>query len=101
MKNLLIRIPLKCNLTYMLEQDEDEGPSIHLLSPVMTVRSIYSFVVGAIHVIRTSLVTYFISDDNSIVAVESEPEILLGIEADDLEGNDLLPAAEQQARDCE
>lgn len=66
----------------MEKKQADEEPSIHLLSPLMQVHAIYSSVVGAVHIIRSSLITYFIRDDNKIVAVESEPEIVLGIDTE-------------------
>ncbi|XP_064088700.1 transmembrane protein 59-like [Macrobrachium nipponense] len=66
----------------VMEKKADEEPSIHLLSPLMQVHAIYSSVVGAVHIIRSSLITYFIRDDNKIIAVESEPEIVLGIDTE-------------------
>ncbi|XP_045599056.1 transmembrane protein 59 [Procambarus clarkii] len=57
----------------------DDGPSIHLLSPLMQVHAVYSSFVGAVHIVRSSLVTYFLSDDRSIVAVESEPKLMMEV----------------------
>lgn len=80
------------------EKEAGEGPSIHLLSPLMQVRAVYSSFVGAVHIIRSSLITYFISDDNSIVAVESEPEIVLGIDPEAVARENPLLQAQQEPR---
>lgn len=42
-------------------------------------QSVYSSVVGTVHVWRSSLVTYFRRDDDSIVAVESQPQIVMEV----------------------
>ncbi|XP_045121795.1 transmembrane protein 59-like isoform X1 [Portunus trituberculatus] len=61
------------------EEEEESHQSIHLLSPLVQVRAVYSSLVGAVHIVRSSLVTYFTAEDNSIVAVESPPEILVEV----------------------
>ncbi|KAK8378146.1 hypothetical protein O3P69_018839 [Scylla paramamosain] len=80
------------------EEQEEEGEdsqSIHLLSPLVQVRAVYSSLVGAVHIVRSSLVTYFAAEDNSIVAVESPPEILVEVlgeeDTDRTEGVKLSP----------
>jgi len=61
-------------------EDEKEGePAIHLLSPIMQVRAVYTSMMGALKVFRTSVITYFISDDSKIIAMESEPEIVMEV----------------------
>ncbi|XP_068246948.1 transmembrane protein 59-like [Palaemon carinicauda] len=91
-----------CDIQQKIVVDEKkqagEEPSIHLLSPLMQVHAIYSSVVGAVHVIRSSLITYFIRDDNKIVAVESDPEIVLGIDTEAIADseNPLLQAQESR-----
>ncbi|XP_050689774.1 transmembrane protein 59-like [Eriocheir sinensis] len=67
------------------EDQSEEGPSIHLLSPLVQVHSIYSSIVGAVHVVRSSIITYFAADDNSIVAVESAPKILVEVVGEEAE----------------
>ncbi|KAK8723305.1 hypothetical protein OTU49_011639, partial [Cherax quadricarinatus] len=64
-------------------KEVDEGPSIHLLSPIMQVHAVYSSFVGAVHIVRSSLVTYFMSDDNSVVAVESQPKFIMEVLPED------------------
>ncbi|KAK7075133.1 hypothetical protein SK128_009531 [Halocaridina rubra] len=80
------------------KEETEEGPSIHVLSPLMQVRAVYSRVIGAIRLIRISLITYFLRDDNSVVAVESEPEIIVGIDTEAVEGDGPLLEADQQPR---
>lgn len=63
-------------------EEDGDSQSIHLLSPLVQVRAVYSSLVGAVHIVRSSLVTYFTADDNSIVAVESPPEILVEVLGD-------------------
>lgn len=83
----------------MILQGDDERPSIHLLSPLMQVHAVYSSFVGAVHIVRSSLVTYFMSDDSSIVAVESEPEIIMEVIPEAGDTNSLLEA-HQLPRQC-
>merc|ERR1712168_258758 len=59
------------------DKEEEGKPSIHMLRPLMQLQAVYSSMVGAFHVVRTSIVTYFVSDDKTIIAVESEPEIMM------------------------
>ncbi|KAK4315021.1 hypothetical protein Pmani_013725 [Petrolisthes manimaculis] len=73
------------------KKGEDDGPSMHLLSPLMQVRSVYSSFIGAIHIVRSSLVTYFVSDDSQIVAVESAPQIIMEV----VPGAEKIPSVEE------
>ncbi|KAG7173212.1 transmembrane protein 59-like [Homarus americanus] len=79
------------------KKDDDEGPSIHLLSPLRQVHSVYSSFVGAVHIVRSSLVTYFMSDDSSIVVVESEPQVFMEV-LSEAEVENPLQEALQQSR---
>ncbi|CAL4097223.1 unnamed protein product, partial [Meganyctiphanes norvegica] len=81
-----------------IEKDEEEQ-TMHLLSPIMQVRAVYSTMMGALRVFRTSVVTYFISDDNKIVAIESEPEIIMEVAA--VPVDDAQETAPLQARNLE
>lgn len=76
---------------------------MHLLSPLMQVRSVYSSFIGAIHIVRSSLVTYFVSDDSQIVAVESEPQIIMEVmpeaeKAPNMEKAPSMDEAQQKSR---
>lgn len=78
---------------------------MHLLSPLMQVRSVYSSFIGAIHIVRSSLVTYFVSDDSQIVAVESEPQIIMEVmpgaeKAPKMEKEPSMDEAQQKTRQC-
>ncbi|XP_063612527.1 uncharacterized protein LOC134786011 [Penaeus indicus] len=64
----------------------------------MQMQAVYSSIVGAVHIVRTSLVTYFVSDDSSIVAVESEPEIMLEILPEGADGDSPLQGLQAEPR---
>nr|XP_053644629.1 transmembrane protein 59-like [Cherax quadricarinatus] len=84
---------------FIPEVEVDEGPSIHLLSPIMQVHAVYSSFVGAVHIVRSSLVTYFMSDDNSVVAVESQPKFIMEVLPED--DKSAREEQQQQPRECE
>lgn len=83
------------------EEEEEEKPTLHLLKPLMQMQAVYSSIVGAVHIVRTSLVTYFVSDDSSIVAVESEPEIMLEILPEGADGDSPMQGLQAEPRQCE
>ncbi|XP_047477702.1 transmembrane protein 59-like isoform X1 [Penaeus chinensis] len=80
------------------EEEEEEKPTLHLLKPLMQMQAVYSSIVGAVHIVRTSLVTYFVSDDSSIVAVESEPEIMLEILPEGVDGDSPMQGLQAEPR---
>ncbi|XP_076035112.1 uncharacterized protein LOC143021463 [Oratosquilla oratoria] len=64
---------------------DTEQPSFHILVPLMQVRQISSRVTGIFHIIKSSIVTFFMSDNQEVVAIESDPEVLIEIRPDQLE----------------
>ena len=63
---------------------------MHLVKPIMQIREVVSTIKGAFHIVRSSLLTYFMQDDNTVFSVESEPEIMIELmpTKHDTEGND-------------
>jgi len=76
-----------------MEIEKEEEPTMHLLSPIMQVRAVATSMMGALKVFRTSIITYFITDDDKIIAMESEPQIIMEVVVpiDDVDAQETLP----------
>lgn len=57
------------------ENEDEAGSGIHLLKPIMQIREVVSKVFGMLRIVQTSLTTYFVRDDNKLVAMEGPVEI--------------------------
>lgn len=80
------------------KEKEEEEQTMHLLSPIMQVRSVYTSMMGALRVVRTSIITYFISDDDQVIAMESDPQIIMEVA---IPVDDAQETAPLQARNLE
>ncbi|XP_018012540.1 uncharacterized protein LOC108669656 [Hyalella azteca] len=56
---------------------EGEGLQLHLMTPILQVRRVVSQVIGSIHILKQSMLTYFLRDDKTVIAVESQPEMII------------------------
>ncbi|KAF2353252.1 hypothetical protein FHG87_015995 [Trinorchestia longiramus] len=71
----------------LLPQDSDvpsatgEGLQLHMMRPVMQVQRVVASVMCNLRVLKKSVLTYFMRDDNTIMAVESSPEVCRAVES--------------------
>lgn len=57
--------------------EEDTG--IHMLKPIMQVREVVSKVFGMLRVVQSTLTTYFLRDDDKLIAMEGPVEIMVQV----------------------
>lgn len=60
-------------------EKEESGMVLSFDRPVMQVRKVVAQVRGAFHILKTSVLTYFLQDDDTLLAVQSQPEVIVGV----------------------
>ena len=68
-------VEVKDNATKSEIGADESGKVWNLGTPVLQVRKVMAQVVGQFHVLRTSIMTYFLQDDNTLIAVQSQPQV--------------------------
>lgn len=59
------------------EDKEDFMSRLQHATPIMQVRKVMAKVVGGFQILRTQVMTYFLQDDNTLLAVQSPAEIVI------------------------